>query len=128
MLLTDTTQLTKTFSCTRLEVQALPVIPDGKVLCMTVNGILQDVKPGIYTGKVTVYLLDAMTEDIAAEIRPEGGPGAPGAPDGLKMMGPPDGMAPPPDQHIYVNYISALTIDETGPIPEQSAEIGRAHV
>lgn len=121
MRLNSETTLCETCSCTALTVEARPRIPEGKVLCMTVDGVLRDVKPGSYTGEITLYLLDEMTEDLAAEIRPEGG-GPGGMPPGMPpMMGPPEGMGPPPNQHIYVNYISALTVDESGPIPETSA-------
>ena len=40
--------------------------PDGKIVCMTVDGVLQDVKPGDYTGReVVIWTLDEQTADIA---------------------------------------------------------------
>lgn len=105
----------QSFACETLEVQGAVTAPEGKVLCMTVDGALQDVKPGTFQGEIHVYVLDEMTDDIAKEIRPEGRPGGP------EMMGPPEGMGPPPNQHIYVNYISALVTDENGTRVENSA-------
>lgn len=67
MILNAETKLRETTSCAALTVDALPQIPEEKVLCMTVNGVLQDVKPGAYSGAITLYVLDAMTEDIAAD-------------------------------------------------------------
>lgn len=48
-------------------------------------------------------------------------PGMPEMPGMPPMMGPPEGMGPPPNQHIAVNYISALTTDARGVVPEASA-------
>ena len=40
--------------------------PEGKIVCMTVDGVLQDVKPGNYTGhEVVIWTLDEQTADIA---------------------------------------------------------------
>lgn len=119
MLLNVGSVIEKTFTCTELQVEGKVLAPEGKVLCAVVNGVLQDLKPGSYTGEITVYVLDEMKDDIAKEIRPEGPPGM--MPEG---MAPPEGMppmGPPPDQHIYANYISALTMSGNGIDEEKSA-------
>ena len=108
----------KTFSCESLWVDGKVAVPEGKVLCTVVNGVLQDLKPGEYHGEITVYVLDEMKDDIAKEIRPEGPP--PGMmPEGMPGDMPP--MGPPPDQHIYANYISALTTGKDGIEQSKSA-------
>ena len=111
-MITEQSRIDTSFQCDELVISGVPAAPEGKVLCMTVDGVLQDLKTGTYQGDIHVYVLDAMTDDIAKEIRPEGGPGGPGGPG--PMMGPPEGMGPPPDQHIYANYMSAVVLDEEG--------------
>lgn len=109
----DGAVITEYTACSTLEVLGKVHAPAGKVICMTVDGVLQDLKPGSYQGDIHIYVLDEMTEDIAREIRPEGPEMLP--PEFMDMPG------PPPEQHIYVNYISALTMDEHGILPEKSA-------
>jgi hypothetical protein len=45
----------------------LPAAPEGKALLMTVDGVVTDIQPGIYPGKVvlTVYTLSHVPEDQA---------------------------------------------------------------
>lgn len=122
MILKAGTCIEKSFSCTELHVEGKVTASEGKVLCAVVNGALQDLRPGDYAGEITVYVLEEMKDDIAKEIRPEGPPpgmmpeGMPeGMPDGMPPMG------PPPDQHIYANYISALTLGKDGVEKDRSA-------
>ena len=67
MLIDAQTVIDTSFACGALTVAARPHAPEGKVLCMTVDGVLQDIKPGEYRGDIHVFALEAMTEDIAKE-------------------------------------------------------------
>ncbi len=80
--------------------------PAGKVVCMTVDGVLQDVKPGDYTGhEVVIWYLDEMTEDLAGAAGAGGGSGEASGGSG-------GGPAEPDNSSTYVSYRSALLIED----------------
>lgn len=91
--------------------------PDGKIVCMTVDGVLQDVKTGDYVGhEVVIWTLDEQTADIAgAGGGPGGASGDMGGSGGMSAEAMGGGMGPPPEEQggaTYVSYRSALLIDD----------------
>ena len=100
----------------------------GQIVCMTVDGVLQDVRAGDYTGcEVVIWYLDEMTEDIAgAGTSSGGGMGGDMGGSSGDMGGGGNPMGAPPEESgsgsTYVSYRSALVI-ENGAIADSESAV-----
>ena len=96
--------------------------PEGQIVCMTVDGVLQDVRAGDYTGhEVVIWQLDAMNDDLAGA----GGGGSASGEAGGSGEGGGNPMGAPPEEQggeTYVDYRSALVIDN-GVIAENESAL-----